>query len=107
MVGIKFETMAKRLTKQEKYEKAIKDIIDHMFAIAGHDITYNQVKDRKDDWYTQWTMTVDQNEVWKVWGIQYLQKTFRWNKEICKKEMSWIALMWGLKFSDFEHKIVQ
>ncbi len=39
-----------------------------MFEIAGHQVTYDDVKDRKDDWFQQWTMTVEQNEEWQEWG---------------------------------------
>jgi hypothetical protein len=73
-----------------------------MFIIAGHEVTFDDVKDRKDDWYMQWTMTVQQNEEWKQWGVDYLRKNLKVNKALAEKEMMWVSLQWGLKFSNWE-----
>ena len=94
--------MAKRLTREEKKDIFVKDVINKMFEIAGHDVTYEDIKDRKDDWYTQWTMSTAQNDEWKEWGVSEIRKRFRYNKKWAEKEMSWITLMWGLKFNDWE-----
>jgi hypothetical protein len=93
--------MAKRLTRQEKWDLAVVDIINEMFRIAGHDVTYDDVKDRKDDWFNDWTMTVAQYNEWKLWGKKYLQKKLYLYARQAEKEMCWVGLMWGLKFSDF------
>ena len=94
--------MTKRLTREEKKEIFVKDVINKMFEIAGHDVTYEDIKDRKDDWYTQWTMSTAQNDEWKEWGVTEIRKRFRYNKKWAEKEMGWINLMWGLKFNDWE-----
>jgi hypothetical protein len=94
--------MGKRLSKQETADIFVKDAINKMFEIAGYDVTFEDIKDRKDDWYAQWTMTVEQNNVWKEWGIGEIQKRFRYNRKWAEKEMGMISLMWGLKFSDFK-----
>lgn len=93
--------MAKRLTKQQKQYKMLVDLINEMFRIAGHAVTYDDVKDRKDDWFQQWTMTMDQNAEWQRWGKKYLQKNLNMYAKQAEKEMQWISLMWGLKFSDW------
>ena len=49
-------------------------------------------------------MTVEQNNQWKEWGMEYLRKELRMNKKVAEIEMAWISLMWGLKFSDFDNK---
>ena len=73
-----------------------KDIIDQMFIIAGHDLRYDDVVGRKDDWFQKYTMTEVQNKEWKNWGVNYLRKkTF--SKKIAEKEMAWIDLFYGLK----------
>jgi hypothetical protein len=72
-----------------------------MFEIAGHSVTYIDNKDRKDDWYTQWNMTVEQNDEWKKWGELEIIKKLKYNKIIAEREMAMISLMWGLKFSNF------
>ena len=95
--------MAKRLSRQEKIENMVVDMINEMFRIAGHAVTYDDIKDRKDDWFHEWTMTEAQNEEWKRWGKKYVQKNFRMYAKQAEKEMMWINLMWGLKLSDLRY----
>ena len=94
--------MAKRLSRDEKWDQAVIDLINKMFEIAGHNVTYNDIKDRKDDWYSQWTMTVEQGEEWKLWGKKYLMKKLRLYAKQAEKEMGMCSLMWGLKYSNWE-----
>ena len=94
--------MAKRLSREEKWDKAVVDLINQMFIIAGHNVTYDDIKDRKDAWYTDWTMTVEQNEEWRLWGKKYLMKQLRLYASQAEREMGMISLMWGLKFSNWE-----
>jgi hypothetical protein len=91
--------MATRISYQEKKQNAVKDIINEMFKIAGHEVTYEDIKGRQDDWYSQWTMTESQYDEWKKWGQKYLKKKFRLSEFYAEREMSMIGLMWGLKFS--------
>ena len=89
--------------KTTKEEKVIEELINEMFRIAGHDVKYTDIKDRKDAWYTDWTMTVEQNEQWMKWGADYIKKNLRLRKIAAEKTMSWFSLNYGLKFSDYEH----
>ena len=93
----------KRLSREQKREKAVIDLINQMFIIAGHQVTYDDVKDRKDNWFQQWEMTVQQSDEWKKWGVEYLRKNLKINKASAEKEMLWVSLMWGLKYSDYEN----
>ena len=93
--------MAKRLSREEKWDLAVVDLINEMFKIAGHSVTYEDIKDRKDNWFNDWTMTVDQYEEWKLWGKKYLQKKLNMYAKSAENQMNWVGLMWGLKFSDF------
>jgi hypothetical protein len=93
--------MAKRLSRKEKLDKCTIDLINEMFSIAGHEVTYEDIKDRKDDWYTQWTMTMAQNDEWKAWGKTYLIKNLKLSSKYAEREMAMVSLMWGLKFNDF------
>jgi alpha-galactosidase/6-phospho-beta-glucosidase family protein len=97
--------MAKRLSKEQKRDIFIENVINKMFEIAGYDVTYNDIKDRKDNWYTQWTMTMEQNEEWQKWGVAEIKKQFKYNTLIAEREMGMISLMWGLKFSDYSNNI--
>ena len=90
-----------RTTREQKREQAVIDIINQMFVIAGHEVTFEDIKGRKDDWFTQWTMTVAQSEEWREWGIAYLRKNLKMNKGLAEKEMTWFNLQWGLKYSDY------
>jgi hypothetical protein len=89
--------MAKRLSSEEKKKQAIIDIINQMFIIAGHEVTYDDIKDRKDYWFSKWTMTEAQNEEWREWGVDYLRKSLKMNKSLAKNEMLWFNVQWGLK----------
>jgi hypothetical protein len=94
--------MTKRLSKEQKRQQAVVDLINQMFVIAGHEVTYDDIKDRKDEWYTQWTMTVEQSEEWKKWGVDYLRTNLKMSKKVSVNEMNWVNLMWGLKYSDYK-----
>jgi len=99
--------MTKRLSREQKREKAVKDLINQMFVIAGYEVTYDDIKDRKDDWYAQWTMTVEQGDEFKKWGKKYLMKELRMYAKAAELEMQWFNLQWGLKYSNWEdyHKL--
>jgi hypothetical protein len=89
-----------RLTREQKKEKAVEDLINQMFIIAGYDVTFDDVKTRQDNWFQQYTMTMAQNEEWQKWGKRYLQKTLRTPAKLAEREMQWFSLQYGLKFSD-------
>jgi len=99
--------MNKRLSKQEKKEQVIIDLVNKMFEIAGHTVTFEDIKYRKDNWFQEWTMTTEQNDQWKLWGKKYLIKNLRMNAKKAENEMIWISLQWGLKFSDFTYNIIK
>jgi len=92
----------KRLTKEQKREQAVVDLINQMFIIAGHEITYDDIKDRKDDWFTEYSMTVEQGEEFKKWGKKYLMKNLRTYAKAAEREMTWFCLQWGLTYSNWE-----
>jgi len=95
------ETKRKRLTKDQKREQAVIDLLNQMFVIAGHNVTYEDIKGRNDNWWTEWTMTMAQADEWKAWGVDYLRKNLKLNKALAEKEMQWVNLQWGLKYSDW------
>lgn len=90
--------MAKRLSKEEKKEQTLKELIDKMFEIAGHPVTFNDVVGRKDEWYLEWSMSEPEYEEWQKWGAELLRKKFKLGKLYAEREMAMIGLMWGLKF---------
>jgi hypothetical protein len=94
------ETKRKRLSREQKKEKALVDLINQMFIIAGHDVTYDDVLG-VEDWCWKYTMTVAQGEEFKKWGKKYLMKELSLYAKQAEKEMLWFNLQYGLKYSDY------
>jgi hypothetical protein len=95
------EGKSKRLTREQKREQAVVDLINQMFIIAGHDITYQDVVG-VDNWFQKYTMTVEQGEEFKKWGKKYLMKNLNSYAKQAEKEMQWFSLQWGLTYSNWE-----
>jgi hypothetical protein len=91
----------KRLSREEKKEKAVVDLINQMFVIAGHDVTYDDILG-VEDWFRNYTMTVEQGEEFKKWGKKYLMKELRIYAKSAKREMEWFMLQWGLTYSNWD-----
>ena len=91
----------KRLTREQKKEKAVVDLINKMFEIAGHDVIYDDIVD-VDKWFQKYTMTTEQGEDFTKWGKQYLMEELKMRAEYAEQEMRWFNVMWGLKYSDFD-----
>jgi|GEM_PF-879059 uncharacterized protein (UPF0128 family) len=89
-----------RITLEQKREKAVVDLINKMFEIAGHDITYNDILG-VENWFQKYTMTVEQGEEFKKWGKKYLMKELRENAKSAEREMMWFNLQWGLTYSNW------
>jgi hypothetical protein len=94
--------MAKRLSREEKREQAVVDLINKMFEIAGHQVTFDDAVAFGDQWFKNWTMTMEQRNEWKKWGKKYLMKKLNMYAARAAKEMIWIDLMWGLQIQENE-----
>jgi hypothetical protein len=95
------EVKRKRLSREEKREKAVVDLINQMFIIAGHNVTYQDVVG-VDNWFKDYTMTVEQGDELKKWGKKYLMKNLNMYAKQAEKEMLWFNLQWGLTYSNWE-----
>jgi hypothetical protein len=82
-----------RLNAQE----VVKILINKMFEIAGHDINYEQLLERKDDWYNQYTWTEEQCKEWKKFGTEFLNKKYKMTKKGAESQMAMLNLNYGLK----------
>lgn len=89
--------MGKRLTYQEKIDQSVIDLINQMFKIAGHTVTYDDVKDRNN--LNEYMMTEKQYDKWKNFGVKYLMKKLNMTEFGAQKEMAMFGLMYGLTFS--------
>jgi len=96
----------KRLTREQKKEKAVIDLINQMLTMAGHDVTYEDILG-VEKWFQKYTMTVEQGEEFKKWGKKYLMKNLQMRADAAEKEMMWFNVMWGLTYSNWEdyHKL--
>jgi len=83
----------KRKTDQEM----VKEIVDKMFSIAGHKVTYEDVLGRKDQWYYDWDMTPEQEQQWMDWMVDLFQKERGLTKKYAERSASMYNLMWGLR----------
>jgi hypothetical protein len=96
----------KRLSLEQRRDKAVVDLINQMFIIAGHDVTYDDVLG-VENWFQKYTMTVEQGDEFKKWGKKYLMKNLKTYAKQAEREIQWFNLQWGLTYSNWEdyHKI--
>jgi len=92
--------MTRAQQKTDKERLILKELIDKMFELAGHDLKFEDVEGRKDNWFQQYTMTEAQNQEWRDWGTNFLNKKRRWGKKLADREMRMLDLYCGLKISD-------
>jgi hypothetical protein len=93
--------MTRAEQKANKERMFLKELIDKMFEIAGHDLKFEDVEGRTDEWFTQYTMTEAQNKEWRDWGVKHIIKKKRHYSKIASREMAWLDLYCGLKISDY------
>lgn len=89
--------------KQDKDTLILKELIDKMFELAGHDLKFEDVEGRKDYWFQEYTMTEAQNQEWRDWGIKLIMKKRRYNKYLADREIRMLDLYCGLKISDSKY----
>ena len=85
-----------------KHQQAVIDIINKMFELAGHEVTYYDVLHRKDNWFLEYTITEEKEREWIEWSIDYLRKKLKMRKDSARREMMWMALSFGLKIQKDE-----
>jgi uncharacterized protein (DUF608 family) len=89
--------------REDKDRLILKELIDKMFELAGHDLKFEDVEGRKDNWFQQHTMTEAQNAEWRDWGIKFIMKKYRYNKYLADREIRMLDLYCGLKISDHDY----
>ena len=95
--------MTRAEQKANKERSLLKELIDKMFEIAGHDLKFEDVEGRKDHWFQEYTMTEAQDEEWKDWGTKLIMKKRRYNKYLADRQMRMLSLYCGLKISDSKY----
>jgi hypothetical protein len=92
--------MTRQEQKADKDRLLLKELIDKMFELAGHNLKFEDVEGRKDNWFQEYTMTEEQNKEWREWGTKLIAKKKRHLKKIADREMAWIDLYCGLKIEN-------
>lgn len=83
-----------------KNKQILKQLIDKMFEIADHDLKFEDVEGRTDNWFQQYTMTEEQNKEWREWGTSLIAKKKRISKKRAASDMAMLDLYCGLKISN-------
>ena len=84
-------------TKRLTDEEILIELINVMFIIAGHNVTYNDIVGRKDQWYYEWTMTPEQEKRWMEYMVKFFRKHRSMTIRAAQQSASMFNLMWGLK----------
>jgi len=77
-----------------------KALINEMFKIAGHDVKYEDIVTRKDEWFKEWSMTEEQNKQWRAWGVKFIKRQLNVLPKQAESEMAMFDLNYGLKIKD-------
>ena len=85
---------------RERDLKILKHLINKMFEYAGVPQTFDDIKDRKDDWFREFTMTEVESELFKNYAITYLKRELKTTYYRANTEYQWFDLSYGLKISD-------
>jgi len=89
-----FLNLFKRKSLSEK-------LIDKMFKIAGYKIGFEEIKNRKDNWYEQYTMTFKQEEKWEKYCLKEIKKEHpNSNDKYIEKYYNMFNLNYGLKLKN-------
>lgn len=78
----------------------VEHLINKMFEYAHIPQTYDDIKDRKDEWYKEFTMTQEESDAFKDYAIRYLRRELKTGYYKADTEYQWFDLMWGLRISD-------
>ena len=89
-------------TKRLSDEQILTELINVMFIIAGHDVTYNDIVGRIDQWYLEWTMTPEQEKRWMEYMVKFFRKHRGMTIRGAQQAASMFNLMWGLKVEQAE-----
>jgi hypothetical protein len=89
------------MSKYNKKELIVIELINLMFKIAGYDVSFFDILEMGSKWNTDFSMTKEQEKLWMNEGEKLIAKKLKYiTKESARKEMSWVNLMWGLKIKE-------
>ena len=77
-----------------------KALINEMFKIAGHNVKYEDIVTRKDEWFKEWSMTEEQNKQWREWGAKFIKHHLNVLPQQAESEMAMFDLNYGLTIKE-------
>lgn len=80
-------------------DNIIKDLVNMMFKHAEVNVTYDDVVNRQDAWYHDWTITEEKEKSFKQEAIKHVQKLKKWPKYIAESNVNFFICNYGLKRS--------
>ena len=91
----------KKFIPEEKKKIDRTNIMDHLIEYQLNMIgkTIEEAQEL-EDWYTKWTMTSKQHELFKAYAIPLLKKVFKFNKQKAESTFAWFDLGYGLRIKD-------
>jgi len=95
------EVNGNRFFPQPKVKVNRTNITNHLLEYQLNMIgkTIEEAK-KYEDWYTRWTMTSKQQELFKAYAIPLLKKIFKFRKEKAESSFSWFDGCYGLRIKD-------
>jgi hypothetical protein len=86
--------------QQRVLERITVHLINKMFEYAHIPQTYNDIKDRKDEWSNDFSMTEAQYLSFKNYAIRYFKRELITSYYKAETEFEWFFIMYGFKISD-------
>ena len=84
-------------TKKKTEEEVSKELMNAMFTIAGHDVTFDDVVKEPEGYYDRYTWTPEQEKEWISWAIDHVKKTLKHRATYADREVSMFNLCYGLR----------
>lgn len=84
-------------TKRKTTQDVAKELINAMFVISGHDVTYDDIIKEPDGYYNRYTWTPEQEQQWIDWATDYVKKTLKYRITLVDREIAMFNLSYGLR----------
>jgi len=78
-------------------ENIAEHLVDYQLEMVGKSM---QEAHMTREWYSKWTMTTEQHEVFKAYALPLIKKVFKCNKSKAENTFDWFDLQFGLRVSD-------
>ena len=84
-------------TKKKTEQEVAKDLINAMFTIAGHDVTFDDIVKEPEGYYNRYTWTPEQEKEWMSWATEHVKKHSRYRATYVDKQVAMFNLSYGLR----------